>query len=153
MHNPTDGTLRKLCVHRALNEYVRRSGRYRLDGTAQLFLAYGGRVKGKPISKQRLSNRLVECIKFTYKKHDLPVLDRVKSHQTRKMAVTYADMAGADPQTMSEAAIWRNLIRSPGSTGWPTQILSSAGEFWLIHPGTVPLGHLSHTPETIFPQV
>ena len=26
MHNPTDGILRKLCILRALNEYVRRSG-------------------------------------------------------------------------------------------------------------------------------
>ena len=39
--NPTDGALRKLCVPRALNEYVRCSGSYRLDGTAQLFVAYG----------------------------------------------------------------------------------------------------------------
>ena len=38
MRNPTDGTLQKLCVHRALNEYVLRSGNYRLDGTAQLFV-------------------------------------------------------------------------------------------------------------------
>ena len=68
MHNPTDGALCKLCVHRALNEYVRCSSNYRqdIDGTAQLFIAYGGRVKGKPISKQWLSNSLVECIKFAY---------------------------------------------------------------------------------------
>ena len=32
----------------------------------------------------------------------------VKGHQTRKMAVTYADMAGADPLTICEAATWRN---------------------------------------------
>ena len=43
---------------------------------------------GKPISKQRLSNWLVECIKFTYKKRDHPVPDRVMGHQTCKMAVT-----------------------------------------------------------------
>jgi len=108
MRNPRDGALRKLCVRRALNEYVRRSGTYRLDGATQLFVAYGGRVKGKPISKQRLSNWLVECIKFTYEKHILPVPDGVKGHQTRKMAVTYADMAGADPQTICEAATWQN---------------------------------------------
>ena len=94
------------CVHRALNEYVRCSGSYRLDGSAQLFVAYGGRVKSKPISKQRLSNWLVECITFTYEKHDLPVPDGVKSHQTHKMAVTYADISGADPQTICEATTW-----------------------------------------------
>ena len=75
-------------VHRALNEYVRRSGNYRHEGTAQLFVAYGRRVKGKPISNRRLSNWLVECIKFAYEKHDLPVPDGVKDNQTCKMAVT-----------------------------------------------------------------
>ena len=52
---------------------------------------------------QWLSNWLVECIKFAYDKNDLPVPNRtqgVKGHQTHKMAVTYADMAGADPQAI-----------------------------------------------------
>ena len=87
---------------------MRRSDSYRLDGTAQLFIAYGGQIKGKPISKQRLSNWLVECFELTYEKHDLPVPDAVKGHQTRKMAVTYADMTGADPQAICKAAIWQN---------------------------------------------
>ena len=42
MRNSTDGALCKLCVYRALNEYVRRSGNYRQDGTVELFVAYGG---------------------------------------------------------------------------------------------------------------
>ena len=42
MRNQTDGTLCKLCVYRALNEYVRRSIDLRQDGTVQLFVAYGG---------------------------------------------------------------------------------------------------------------
>ena len=43
-----------------------------------------------------------------YDKHDLPVPDGVKGHQTRQMVVTYADMADADPQTICEAATWAN---------------------------------------------
>ena len=133
------GALRKLCVHRALNEYVRRSGNYRQDGTAQLFVAYGRRVKGKPISKQRLSNWLVKCIKFAYEKHVLPVPDRVKGHQTHKMAVTYADMAGADPQTICEVATWRNSnmfarfywLDAVANSDAVWQESSNAG--WLIH--------------------
>ena len=54
MRNQTDSALRKLCVHRALNEYVRCSSDFRQDGTHQLFDTYGRRVKGKPISKQSL---------------------------------------------------------------------------------------------------
>ena len=34
--------------------------------------------------------------------------DEIKGHQTRKMAVTYADMAGADPQTICAAASWQS---------------------------------------------
>ena len=81
-------------------EYVRRSNSYRQYGTAQLFIAYGGQVKGNPISKQQLSNWLVECIKFAHDRNNLPIPDGVK------MAVMYADMAGADPETMCEATTW-----------------------------------------------
>ena len=87
---------------------MRYSSDYRQDGTAQLFITYSSGVKGKPISKQRFSNWLVECIKFAYDKHDLPVPERVKDHQTHKMAVTYVDMSGANPQTICEAATWQN---------------------------------------------
>ena len=62
---------------------------------SQLFVAYGRQVKDKPISKKQLSGWLIECIKYAYDKNNLPVPDGVKGHQTRKMAVTYADMAGA----------------------------------------------------------
>ena len=98
MRDTTDGALCKLCVRRALSVYVRRSGDYRQDGTSQLFITYGGRVQGKPISKQQLSNWLVECIKFAYERHNLPIPEGVKDHQTCKMAVTYIDMTGADPK-------------------------------------------------------
>ena len=63
MRNPTDGALRKLCVHKTLNYYVRRSGNYRQEGTAQLFV-----VRGKPISKQtlKLAGRVHKvCIRET----------------------------------------------------------------------------------------
>ena len=95
-------------VCRVLSEYVRCSSDYRQDGTARLFIAYSGRVKGKPIFNQRLSNWLVECIKFAYDKHDFPVPERVKGHQTHKMEVTYADMADADAQIICEATTWQN---------------------------------------------
>ena len=54
------------------------------------------------------TNWLVECIKFAYDKHDHPSPEEIKGHQTRKMAVTYAAMAGADPQTICEAATLAN---------------------------------------------
>ena len=114
MRNPTDDALCKLCFRRALSEYVRCSNNYRQECTAQLFIAYGGQVKGKPISKQWLSNWLVECIKFAYDRNDLPISDGVKGHQTRKIAVMYA---GADPKTICEAATWRNSNMFASSIG------------------------------------
>ena len=78
-----------------------------LPTTGKMTMASFWRVQGKPISKQRLANWLVECIKFAYEKHNLPVSEGVKGHQTCKMAVTYADMTGPDPQTTCEAATWQ----------------------------------------------
>ena len=107
MHNQTDVALCKLCVCRALSEYVRCTCDFRHDCTAQLCIAYGRQVKGKPNSKQRLSKWLVECIKFAYD-HNIPTPDGVEDHQTHNMEVTYADMAGADPHTICEAVCSAN---------------------------------------------
>ena len=130
MHNLTDGALRKFLVHSALNEYVRLSGNYRQDGTAQLFITYGGRIKGKPISKQGLSNWLVQCIKFAYEKHDLPVPGGVKDHQTHKMAVTMLTWLVPTPKLDVRLLPGETPIGSPGSTSlmpWltPMQILGA----------------------------
>ena len=108
MHNHPNKTLHKLCVCRALNEYVRHTGNFRQEGTSQHFVAYRQMVKGKPISKKRLYCWLVECIKYVYDKNDLPVPEGVKSHQTCKMAVMYADMAGDDSRTICMAASWQS---------------------------------------------
>ena len=103
MHNQEDRALHRLCVRRALSEYLQISSGVRQQGATQLFVAYGGRDKGKPISKQWLSKWLVKCIKLSYDKHSLPTPEGVKGLQTCKMAITYADMAGADPQTICAA--------------------------------------------------
>ena len=103
MHNQTDVALHKLCVHRTLNEYMRHTSDFRHVGTAQLFVTYGGQVRGKAISKQRFSKWLVKCIKFAYDQNILPTPDGANGHQTCKMAVTYADMAGSDSQTICDA--------------------------------------------------
>ena len=102
MHNQKDRALRRLCVKHALNEYLQRANGVRQQGATKLFVAYGGQDKGKPISKQWL----VKYIKFSYDKHNLPTRKGVKGHQAHKMAVIYADMAGADPQTICAAATW-----------------------------------------------
>ena len=101
MHKHPDKALRFLCVRRALNEYLHRKGTFRQQGTTHLFVAYGRQDKGKPISQQRLSRWLVECIKCASSKS-------VQGHHTRKMAVTYANMEGPEPQSICNAATWPN---------------------------------------------
>ena len=60
-----------------------------------------------PSPRKTLSKWLVECIKYMYYKNELTPVG-VKGDHTRKMAVTYADMAGADPQSICNAATWPN---------------------------------------------
>ena len=106
-------------------------------------------------SLSRDSNWLVECIKFAYEKHNLPVPEGVKGHQTCKMAVTYADMAGSDPQTICEAATWRNSITF-ARFYLLDSVANSDAEFGrrvLIHPSAASLGRISHTSEETFPPV
>ena len=107
MHASTDPGLRLLCVRRALKYYLERSRALRKDDQSiQLFIAYGKKDLGKPISKQRLSRWLVETIQYAYTVQNLPVPQGIKGHQTRKQATSIAELAGVAPETICEAATW-----------------------------------------------
>ena len=108
--------------------HLRRTREVRQHGTTQLFITYGERDKGKPISKHQLSKWLVECIKFAYDKHDLPILEGVKGHHAHKMAVTYANMAGGDPQTICSATTWSNTCMF-AKFYWLDAVVNSDAEF------------------------
>ena len=104
-------------------------------------------------SPSRLSKWLVECIKFAFDKHDLPISEGVKGNQTRKMAVTYADMAGADPQTICEAATWQNTNMFARFYRLDSVTNSDTKFGWLLYPGPIPMGRVLYTSETTFPPV
>ena len=70
MHEVQPG-LHLLCVMQALKFYLLRTAGFRDCDDIQLFLAFGGVTKGKPISKQRISKWLVETVKCAYAAHDL----------------------------------------------------------------------------------
>jgi len=107
MHASTDQGLRLLCVRRALKYYLERARQHRKDETSiQLFIAYGKKDLGKPISRQRLSRWLVETIQYAYTVQNLPVPRGIKGHQTRKQAASIAELAGASPSTICDAATW-----------------------------------------------
>ena len=75
----------------------------------QLFLAYGGVMKEKPMLKQQIFKWLVETIKCSYAAHDLDAPQGIKGHQTRKQAIFIAEMVIFDPQLICQAATWAAL--------------------------------------------
>lgn len=104
-----DPELRKLCVRTTLRAYVNRTKVLRSAyGADQLLLCYGGSRKGKPVSKQRISTWLKDVVRLAYKAKQLPPPGKVKGHDVRKMATSWADVAGVDPLQICEAATWRS---------------------------------------------
>ncbi|KAL0152267.1 hypothetical protein M9458_051990, partial [Cirrhinus mrigala] len=59
-----DQELSLLCPVRALRMYVERSAPFRKSD--QLFVCFGGRNKGQPVTKQRLSRWIVDAISLAY---------------------------------------------------------------------------------------
>ena len=106
MHDEVQLGLCLLCMRQALKFYLMRSASFRNGDDIQLFLTYGGVTKGNPISKQQISNWLVETIKCAYAAHDLEAPQGIKGHQTRKHAVSIVENAGVHPQLIYQAAIW-----------------------------------------------
>ena len=109
MDKDTDPALHKLCVRRALKFYLEATKKLRTTGDASpLFLAYGKQVRGQPISKIRISQWLKMTVEECYKIMHLDPPEGVKGHQVRKQAVSWADMAGVDPQKICDAATWKS---------------------------------------------
>ena len=48
----------------------------------------------------------MKTIKCAYAAHDVIAPQGVKGHQTRKQAVSIAEMAGVDPKRICDAATW-----------------------------------------------
>jgi hypothetical protein len=105
LHDKSNKDLRLLCVCRVLHCYIERTRPYRHDQAGQMFVAYGQKCKGVPISKTRLSRWLVELIKWVYCQERLDVPTGMKGQQTQK-STSITDMAGVDPQLICNAATW-----------------------------------------------
>ncbi|KAL0147283.1 hypothetical protein M9458_057407, partial [Cirrhinus mrigala] len=77
-----------LCPVRALRVYLERTSHFRQ--AEQLFICFGGRTKGLPVSKQRLSHWIVEAIALAYAFRNEACPWGVHAHSTRKMASSWA---------------------------------------------------------------
>ncbi|KAL0177571.1 hypothetical protein M9458_026465, partial [Cirrhinus mrigala] len=73
---------------RALRVYLERTSHFRQ--AEQLFICFGGRTKGLPVSKQRLSHWIAEAIALAYASRNEACPWGVHAHSTRKMASSWA---------------------------------------------------------------
>ncbi|KAI2658175.1 Transposon Tf2-8 polyprotein [Labeo rohita] len=94
-----------LCPVRALRVYLERTSHFRQ--AEQLFICFGGRTKGLPVSKQRLSHWIVEAIALAYASRNEACPWGVHAHSTRKMASSWAWAKGMSVQDICLAAGWQ----------------------------------------------
>ncbi len=97
--------LRTLCPVRAPKAYVDCT-RHLRQGHTQLFVCYGGRQIGRPVSKQRLSHWLVETVSQAYSGQGFPVPEGVVAHSTRGVATSWAALKGVALDNICAAASW-----------------------------------------------
>ena len=104
-----DSDLRKLCVASCLDSYLTATQGFRAQpGASQLLLCYGKAKLGRPVSKQRVSTWLKEVVMAAYSALGQPLPASVKGHDTRKVATSWAHVAGVEPRMICEAAMWQS---------------------------------------------
>ncbi|XDV14355.1 hypothetical protein PO909_014626 [Leuciscus waleckii] len=99
-----DPALALLCPVRALRAYVDRMQCFRTSD--QLFVCHGGKLKGKALSKQRLSHWIVDAIALAYQQQGRPCPLGVTAHSTRSVASSWALAHGASLTDICRAAGW-----------------------------------------------
>ena len=78
-------------------------------GKQQLFVSFGGRVKGLAISKETLSRWIVDAIASAYASKGLDCPLGVRAHSTRGMASSWAWTSGVSLHDICMAAGWALL--------------------------------------------
>ncbi|KAI2663988.1 dTTP/UTP pyrophosphatase [Labeo rohita] len=100
----SDSGTHLLCPVRALKCYVDTTAQFRRSD--QLFVCYGGVKKGSPVSKQRLSNWIVETIILAYKAAGKPLPSGLTCHSTRAISSSWAVFRGVSLADICTAATW-----------------------------------------------
>lgn len=94
----------KLCPVRALRAYL--DATVHIRRSEHLFVCYGGVKKGCPLSKQRLSNWIVEAITSAYKLAGQVLPPGLRCHSTRSVATSWALLKGVPMEDICAAASW-----------------------------------------------
>ncbi|KAG6939866.1 hypothetical protein G0U57_021849, partial [Chelydra serpentina] len=99
--------LHTLDVRRALAFYLDRTKSFRRS--LQLFVASAERMKGQPVSTQRLSRWITLCIHTCYELAKVPSPPVVRAHSTRAQASSAAFVAHVPIQDICRAATWSSV--------------------------------------------
>nr|XP_032642405.1 uncharacterized protein LOC116828359 [Chelonoidis abingdonii] len=101
-----DQQLHTLDVRRALAFYISRTKAFRRS--PQLFIAVAERMKGLPVTSQRISSWVTSCIRTCYELAHVP-LGRITAHSTRAQASSAAFLAQVPIQDICRAATWSSV--------------------------------------------
>lgn len=93
-----------VCPVRALRMYLQQTQNHRQ--TDQLFVCFRPDLRGRPLSKARLSHWLVGAIQQAYVGAGVPLQSGVRAHSTRGMATSWASWRGASLGEICAAATW-----------------------------------------------
>ena len=101
-----DRRLNCLCPVRALRLYKARTAPFRLGD--QLFVAWAPQAqrKGKPVTKVRLSQWIVEAIQLAYASRGVELPAGLRAHSTRGMSASWALAKGVPIGDVCRAASW-----------------------------------------------
>ncbi len=105
-HPPSeqDQGLNLLCPVRALRIYIEHSAYIRQS--EQLFVCFGGRTKGSPVTKQRLSRWIIDTITLSYSSLGQQRPMGVRALSTRGIASSWAWFSGVSIAEICAAAGW-----------------------------------------------
>ncbi len=101
---PTGSQESLLCPIRALGIYIEHSASYRKS--EQLFVGFGNRAKGGPVTKQRISRWLVDAITLAYSSSGLQCPIGVRAHSTRGIDSSWEWSSGVSISDICEVAGW-----------------------------------------------
>ncbi len=99
-----DRELSLFCPVRALRIYFERSTSFRW--TEQLFVRFGNRTKGHPVTKQRLSKWIVDAVMLAYSSMGLQCPIGVRAHSTRGLASSWTWSGGVSITEICAVAGW-----------------------------------------------
>ncbi len=105
---PTGSQESLLCPVSVLKVYIERSASYRKS--EQLFVGFGNRTKGGPLTKQRISRWLVDAITLEYSSLGLQCPIGVRAHSTRDIASSWAWSSEVSISDICEAVGWSFII-------------------------------------------